>query len=41
VYLKIAEGNSTLYYSVLEASPDQLQLSYLDRGNTLSFVRVQ
>ncbi len=41
VYLKIAEGSSTLYFSVLEASGSALQLSYLDRGNTLSFTKVQ
>ena len=41
VYLKVTEGKDTLYYSVLAANGTQLQLSYLDRGNTLSFVRVQ
>jgi hypothetical protein len=41
VYVKVVEGNSTLFFSVLEATGTNLQLSYLDRGNTLSFVRVQ
>lgn len=41
VYLKVSEGNSVLFYSVLETSTTTLQLSYLDRGNTLSFVKVQ
>jgi hypothetical protein len=39
VYLKVAEGKTVTYYSVLKAAGDELQLSYLDRGNTLSFVR--
>ena len=41
VYVKVVEGQSTLYFSVLTASANELQLSYLDRGNTLSFVKVQ
>lgn len=41
VYVKVSEGSSVLYFSVLEASSDNLQLSYLDRGNTLSFVKEQ
>ncbi|HTR18763.1 MAG TPA: hypothetical protein VMH91_02165 [Candidatus Paceibacterota bacterium] len=41
VYLKVVEGRSTLYYSVVAAGGNELQLSYLDRGNTLSFVKVQ
>ncbi len=41
VYLKLVEGPDTYFYSVLEATNNQLQLSYLARGNTLSFVRVQ
>jgi|SRR5665213_430010 len=41
VYVKVVEGSSTLYFSVLAASGNVLQLSYLDRGNTLSFVKVQ
>ncbi|MDR3571649.1 MAG: hypothetical protein P4L81_05670 [Candidatus Pacebacteria bacterium] len=41
VYTVVKEGKSTLYYSVLEASGTNLQLSYLARGNTLAFVRVQ
>lgn len=41
VYLKVVEGKDTFYYSVIEASGNALQLSYLDRGNTLSFVKVQ
>jgi hypothetical protein len=41
VYLKVSEGNSVLFYSVLEAGTSTMQLSYLDRGNTLSFVRAQ
>lgn len=40
-YLKVTEGSSVLYYSVLEVSGSNLQISYLDRGNTLSFVREQ
>lgn len=39
VYLKVSEGNSTTYFSVLAADGQQLQLSYLNRGTTLSFVR--
>jgi len=39
VYVKVSEGTSVLYFSVLEASGQQLQLSYLDRGNTLSFTK--
>lgn len=41
VYLKVTEGKDTLYYSVLSAEGNTLQLSYLDRGNTLSFVKTQ
>jgi|GEM_PF-1307037 hypothetical protein len=41
VYVKVSEGTSVLYFSVLDASASNLQLSYLDRGNTLSFVKVQ
>lgn len=41
VYLKVAEGNSTFYYSIIAASDTTLQFSYLARGNTLAFVRVQ
>jgi len=41
VYIKLVEGSSTYYYSVLDASGNTLQISYLDRGNTLSFTRVQ
>jgi hypothetical protein len=41
IYVKVVEGQSTLYFSVLAASGNELQLSYLDRGNTLSFVKVQ
>ncbi|HUO50080.1 MAG TPA: hypothetical protein VMU25_00695 [Candidatus Paceibacterota bacterium] len=41
VYLKVIEGKDTFYYSVIEASSNTLQLSYLDRGNTLAFVRIQ
>jgi hypothetical protein len=41
VYVKLVEGSDTYYYSVLEADGQDLQLSYLDRGNTLSFVKAQ
>lgn len=40
VYLKVAEGKSTLYYSLTKLTEAHLQLLYLDRGNTLSFVKV-
>lgn len=41
VYVKVIEGSSTLYYSVLRASGNELQLHYLAMGNTLSFVKLQ
>ena len=40
-YIKLVEGPNTFYYSVLGVTKDSLQISYLDRGNTLSFSRVQ
>lgn len=41
VYLKVVEASTIFYYSVLEADGTNLQLSYLARGNTLSFTKVQ
>lgn len=41
VYVKLTEGSDVYYYSVLEADASNLQLSYLARGNTLSFTKVQ
>jgi hypothetical protein len=41
VYLKVTENNLSLYYSVQQANGTNFQISYLDRGNTLSFVKVQ
>ncbi len=41
VYIKLVEGHDTYFYSVLGANGTALQLSYLARGNTLSFVKAQ
>jgi hypothetical protein len=41
VYLKVTENGLSLYYSILKANGSNLQISYLDRGNTLSFVKVR
>ena len=41
VYLKVTENKLSLYYSVQQANGTNFQISYLDRGNTLSFVKVQ
>jgi hypothetical protein len=41
VYVKVAEGTTISYFSVLQASGNELQLSYLDRGTTLSFIKTQ
>lgn len=41
VYIKLVEGSDTYFYSVLQAGSGNLQLSYLARGNTLSFVKAQ
>lgn len=42
VYLSLAMSEEEkLYFKVVEADEDSLELIYLDRGNTLSFHRVQ
>lgn len=41
VYVKVSEGSSTYYFSVLEANGSNLQLNYLDRDVTLSFAKIQ
>ena len=41
VYVKVAEGSTVNYFSVIDASGNDLQLSYLARGNTLAFIRIQ
>ena len=41
VYVKLVEGKSTSFFGVVEADGNNLQLVYLDRGNTISFVKAQ
>ncbi len=40
-YLKIQSQYEALFFRVLSVSDTNLELSYLDRGNTLSFTKVQ
>ncbi|MEY4747185.1 MAG: hypothetical protein RLZZ416_234 [Candidatus Parcubacteria bacterium] len=41
VYLKIVEGGAPMFFSIITAAGDTLQLTYLDRGSELDFSRVQ
>ena len=41
VYIKLVEGKSTSFFGVVQADGGNLQLVYLDRGNTISFVKTQ
>lgn len=40
-YLKISDASTALFFSVVKAIGNDLQLIYLDRGNTLNFTKVQ
>lgn len=43
VYVAIFEGNTELplYFSVDKVTPETLEMTYMDRGNSLKFTRVQ
>ncbi|MBV9159930.1 MAG: hypothetical protein JO019_05035 [Candidatus Kaiserbacteria bacterium] len=40
-YLKMTDPNEVLFFSLLHIDDSDLQLSYLDRGNTLEFRRIK
>ena len=40
VYIKIRTSNTNLYFKLAKLTPESLELIYLDRGNVLSFTKV-
>ncbi len=40
-YIVVGEGGEALCYYIIKAATDVLELSYVGRGNTLSFTKVQ
>lgn len=41
MYLKMTTQYEAMFFTVLNVDAEELQLSYLDRGNTLNFTRVK
>jgi hypothetical protein len=40
VYLKVAAGQDLLFFKLVKATPDELDLIYLDRGGALTFHKI-
>ena len=40
VYIKLVEGGQPMFFSIVTAAGDTLQMTYLDRGSQLNFTRI-
>lgn len=40
VYMRMTNGSESLYFKIIKVTPEELELVYLDRGNILSFKKI-